>query len=153
MLKLQHENTLIYYVSKYNLNNIFDIDISKNMELHCFNKNEFIALKDSNPKYLYFLVEGTAINFETLHNPQSKSNFIYNDFNIIGALELFVQSSFNYNIKALTDCICIGIPISIIKDLAFKDTNFLKYFCELFSSKIYDNRLNLDFFNKEKDAI
>lgn len=153
MLKLHHEQTLKYYIDKCNINDIFNVNFIKNMELHCFNKNEFITCKNSTPDYLYFLVDGTIVKFEDSYSLQNNSSDIYNEFHIIGALEIFTHSNFDYNLKALDDCICIGIPIYIIKNIAFKDAHFLKYFCEFFSSKIYNNNFKSNFFNKEKDAI
>ncbi|MEF9992077.1 MAG: hypothetical protein RR765_08265 [Peptostreptococcaceae bacterium] len=142
MLKLHHEDTLKYYVNKYKILDIFKIDFTKNMELHCFCKDEFIVCECTSPNYLYFLVEGKI----------NKINFPINS-NVIGALEIFTDSNFNYNLKAIDDCICIGIPRCIVENIAFENINFLKYFCRLFSSEIHENNSSENFFKKEKDAI
>ncbi|WP_270659169.1 hypothetical protein, partial [Paraclostridium bifermentans] len=76
-----------------------------------------------------------------------------NNLNIIGSLEIFTENKFEYSLKALDECIFIGIPVSIIKDIAFKDPTFLSYFCKSFANSIYNNDLETSFLKKEKDAI
>lgn len=152
MLKLHHDDSLRYYIENYKINNIFDVNLNSHMELHCFNKNELIILKNTTPDYLYFLVEGTAIKLEnSFDNNIIKASI--DNLNIIGSLEIFTQNKFEYSLRALDECVFIGIPISIIKDLAFKDPNFLSYFCKSFANSIYNNDLEISFFKKEKDAI
>lgn len=148
MLKLHHDNSLRYYVNKYNLNSIFNSSSIKNLELHCFNKNEFIALKSTFPNYLYFLVEGSAIKYI---DSSSIPEDTYKNFTIIGSIEIFNEINLDYNIKATSDCICIGFPIYLILDNNFNDLVFLKYFCRFFSNKL--NTGNFNFLTKEKDAI
>lgn len=148
MLKLHHDNSLRYYVNKYNLNSIFNSSSIKNLELHCFNKNEFIALKSTFPNYLYFLVEGSAIKYI---DSSSVPEDTYKNFTIIGSMEIFNEINLDYNIKATSDCICIGFPIYLILDNNFNDLVFLKYFCRFFSNKLSTD--NFNFLTKEKDAI
>ncbi len=148
MLKLHHDNTLNHYINKYNINSIFDSSSIKKLELHCFNKNEFIALKSTFPNYLYFLVEGSAIKYiNSISSPEDT----YKDFSILGSIEIFNESSLSYDIKALSDCICIGFPSYILLDSNFNDLIFLKFFCKFFSNKLSPS--NLNFLTKEKDAI
>lgn len=153
MLKLHHEDTLRYYIENYKINNMFEINLNSHMELHCFNKNELIVLKDSFPDYLYFFVEGTAVKLENLYNNNDIVKASTENLNVLGSLELFTQNKFEYSLRALDECICIAIPLSIIKDIAFKDPTFLTYFCKTFANSIYNNSLEINFLNKEKDAI
>ena len=153
MLKLHHEDTLRYYIENYKINNMFEINLNSHMELHCFNKNELIVLKDSFPNYLYFFVEGTAVKLENLYNNNDIVKASTENLNVLGSLELFTQNRFEYSLRALDECICIAIPLSIIKDTAFKDPTFLTYFCKTFANSIYNNSLEINFLNKEKDAI
>jgi signal-transduction protein with cAMP-binding, CBS, and nucleotidyltransferase domain len=153
MLKLHHEDTLRYYIENYKINNMFEINLNSHMELHCFNKNELIVLKDSFPDYLYFFVEGTAVKLENLYNNNDIVKASTENLNVLGSLELFTQNKFEYSLRALDECICIAIPLSIIKDIAFKDPTFLTYFCKTFANSIYNNSLEISFLNKEKDAI
>jgi len=153
MLKLHHEDTLRYYIENYKINKMFEINLNSHMELHCFNKNELIVLKDSFPNYLYFFVEGTAVKLENLYNNNDIIKASTENLNVLGSLELFTQNRFEYSLRALDECICIAIPLSIIKDIAFKDPTFLTYFCKTFANSIYNNSLEINFLNKEKDAI
>lgn len=153
MLKLHHDDSLRYYIENYKINNMFDVNLNSHMELHCFNKNELIVLKNTTPDYLYFLVEGTAIKLENSFDNNNILKSSINNLNIIGSLEIFTQNKFEYSLRALDECIFIGIPVSIIKDVAFKDPTFLSYFCKSFANSIYNNDLETSFLKKEKDAI
>ena len=139
MIKLHHENSLKYYIENYKLNNIFQINLNSHMEIHCFYKNELIIVKDTSPKYLYFIVEGTAIKSDNSYSTNSIVKPSENNLNLIGSLELFTENKFKYSLKALDECILIAIPLSIIKDIAFKDPIFLSYFCKSFANSIYNN--------------
>lgn len=151
MLKLEHESSLKHYIDKFNLTKIFSSKFRKNIELHCFRKNEFIIDNNSDLNYLYFLVEG-SINI--IDNIDDTSNFInqYENISILGALEIFLDKKLNYSIIANDDCICIAISRNDIIKFAFTDPEFLKFFCTIFIKKIYNNSF-LNFFQKEKDAI
>lgn len=153
MLKLHHEDTLRYYIENYKINNMFEINLNSHMELHCFNKNELIVLKGSFPDYLYFFVEGTAVKLEDLYNNNDIVKASTENLNVLGSLEFFTQNKFEYSLRALDECICIAIPLSIIKDISFKDPTFLAYFCRTFANSIYNNSLEINFLHKEKDAI
>ncbi|CEQ18873.1 cyclic nucleotide-binding domain-containing protein [Paraclostridium sordellii] len=151
MLKLEHESSLKHYIDKFNLTKIFSSKFRKNIELHCFRKNEFIIDNNNDLNYLYFLVEG-SINI--IDNIDDTSNFInqYENISILGALEIFLDKKLNYSIIANDDCICIAISRNDIIKFAFTDPEFLKFFCTIFTKKIYNNSF-LNFFQKEKDAI
>lgn len=153
MLKLHHENSLRYYLENYKINNMFEINLNSHMELHCFNKNELIVLKNTFPNYIYFFVEGSAVKLENLYSNNDIIKASIDNLNVVGSLELFTQNKFEYSLRALDECIFIAIPLSIIKDIAFKDTTFLTYFCKNFANSIYNNSLEVPFLNKEKDAI
>lgn len=153
MLKLHHDDSLRYYIENYKINNMFDVNLNSHMELHCFNTNELIVLKSTTPNYLYFLVEGTAIKLENSFDNNNILKSSINNLNIIGSLEIFTENKFEYSLRALDECIFIGIPVSIIKDVAFKDSTFLSYFCKSFANSIYNNDLEISFLKKEKDAI
>ena len=153
MLKLHHEDSLRYYIKNYRIDNMFEINLSSHMELHCFNKNELIVLKNTTPDYLYFLVEGTALKLENSFDTNNLIKSSINNLNLIGALEIFIENKFEYSLRALDECILIGIPSSIIKDISFKDPTFLLYFCKSFANSIYHSNLEINFFKKEKDAI
>lgn len=153
MLKLHHEASLRYYIENYKINNMFEINLTSHMELHCFNKNELIVLKNTFPDYLYFFVEGSAVKLENSYSDNNIIKASINNLNVLGCLELFTQNKFEYSLRALDECICIAIPLSIIKDISFTDSTFLNYFCKSFANSIYNNSLEINFLNKEKDAI
>lgn len=152
MLKLHHEDSLKYYIKKYNIDNIFEKNLKSYMEIHCFYVNENIITKNSNPDYLYFLVEGKAIKLKN-NLSQNIIKPSINNLNLIGHIELFTKNSFEYNLKSIDECIFIAIPIEPIKTILLNDNKFLKYCCNNFAKSIYNNNLDINFYSKEKDAI
>ncbi|MGL5711800.1 MAG: hypothetical protein ACRCX2_02170 [Paraclostridium sp.] len=144
MLKLHHDSTLDHFINKFELNSLFNVEFKKYLELHCFNKDELICVHNQDVEFLYFLVDGSAKSFNDFYSP----------FSVIGGLEFFNESSFLYNIKALEECICIGIHRDIINDFFMDDIKFLKYFCKNFSNNLSTNSINfIDLSKRKRDVV
>lgn len=154
MLKLHHEPTLNHFIDKFNLNDLFNIELKKYLELHCFNKDEIIYKCNQSFDYLYFLVDGTAQSFYDYNIEIDNLYNFYTPFSTIGSIEFFNESKFNYNIKSLEECICIGIHRDMINNFFMNDIKFLKYFCKIFSNKLSTELIEFIDLNKVKrDAI
>lgn len=154
MLKLHHESTLNYFIEKFELNNLFDIELKKHLELYCFNKDDMICIHNQNFEFLYFLVDGTAKSFSDFQENRNNLYNLYTPFSIIGALEFFNDSNFTYNIKALEECICIGIHRDVINDFFINNTKFLKYFCKNFSNRLSTESIDfIDLNDKKRDVV
>ena len=57
MKKITNNELLIYYVNKYSLYSYLNKNLLNSLEIHTFNKNEFLCLLNDKLSYMYFLVK------------------------------------------------------------------------------------------------
>lgn len=58
MKRILNNNLLSNYIAKHDIENIFEKDLIKLMELHFYEKDECIFKADTNLEYYYLLVDG-----------------------------------------------------------------------------------------------
>lgn len=136
MFKLNNNSKLNYYINKYNIDDIFSIDMINFMELHKFKKNEHICLSGDELDYLYFFVDGKAKVYISAPNGKSLLIRFYSPIQIIGDTEILNKTSIDCNIQAMEECLCLAIPRSVIEDIALKDAKFLAYTCRQLAFKL-----------------
>lgn len=136
MLKLNDKSKLKYFIKKYNINNLFTNNMEDYMDLYFCKKGSHICEKGNTLDKFYFFVEGRAKVY--LSTPNGKSLLIrfYSPLQIIGDIEITSNTNIDCSIQAIEDCLCIGIPVDIIKSLCFKDIKFLNYICSQLSYKL-----------------
>ena len=54
MKKITNNELLIYYVNKYSLYSYLNKNLLNSLEIHTFNKNEFLCLLNDKLSYMYF---------------------------------------------------------------------------------------------------
>lgn len=136
MIKLENKNKLNYFIKKFQINNFFSKDISHHMELHFFKKGSHICQKGDKLDYFYFFVKGRAKVYISTPNGKSLLIRFYSPLQLIGEAEITCDKDADCNIQAIEDCICIGIPINIIKEISTYDPKFLKFICQSLSYKL-----------------
>lgn len=127
---------LNYYISRYNINSIFSIDMVPYMKLFFFNKNEYICKAEEKIEYLFFFVEGRAKVYTSLSNGKSLLLCFYKPFKVIGDVEFLHYSNANSNVQAIEATYCIGISLKDIRQRAMEDPKFLSFMCENLSEKL-----------------
>jgi CRP-like cAMP-binding protein len=136
MRKVTDNEKLEYYISKYNINEIFSRDMKQYMELVLFNKNEYICKTDERLEYLFFFVEGRAKVYSTLSNGKSLLLCFYKPFKVLGEAEFIHYETANSNVQIIEDTYCIRISFENIRNLALNDSRFLRYVCDSLSEKL-----------------
>ncbi|MBU5483194.1 cyclic nucleotide-binding domain-containing protein [Clostridium sp. MSJ-11] len=132
---LEDKNQLEHYIKKYEMDNLFQIDIKEHMQLISFDEGENILRKGERIEYFYFLVEGKIKVYTIVENGRVLLFHFYEPLNIIGDAEFFEDDITRCNIQAITETICIAIPLSIIKDKTYNDINFIRFLCKKLSEK------------------
>ena len=144
---INDSNKLNYYIKKYNIDQIFEDNLLIYSNLHLFKKGEPICKTGDNLDYFYFLVEGKAKVYTILKNGKSLLLKIYEPFNNFGDIEVIEHSHITTNVDALTETLCVGIPLSIIRSNCLDNPIFLRYICKTLSEKLnsfsYRSSLNL----------
>ncbi len=115
MLKITNVNELEKYISRYTMNELFTMDMKPYMELFFYKKNEHIVKDDEKMSCLIFLVSGKAKVYTTLSNGKSLLLCFYQDFKVLGDLEIIGSHNAVTNIQAIADSYCIGISFENVK--------------------------------------
>lgn len=136
MIKQNDKSKLSYYINKFEINKIFTKNIEDVMELHYFKKGSHICVKGEALDYFYFFVKGRAKVYISTPNGKSLLIRFYSPLQVIGDVEITCDKSADCNIQAIEDCICIGIPLHIIHDIATYDPKFLNFVCKHLSYKL-----------------
>lgn len=147
MKRLKDQSKLLSYINKFNINNFFEIDMVKDMELHSFNSGELIVRSYEEINYFYFLVEGKAKVYIPLKNGKSLLLLFYRPLQVIGDMEFLSYASTHGNVEALSNVICIGIPLDHLRKVASEDVKFLQFISRSLGKKLsnssYWNAVNL----------
>lgn len=136
MIKLNNQSKLSYYINKFEINKIFSNNIEEHMELHHFKKGAHICIKGENLDYFYFFVKGRAKVYISTPNGKSLLIRFYSPLQVIGDVEITCDENADCNIQAIEDCLCIGIPLKIVQEIATYDPKFLNFVCKHLSYKL-----------------
>jgi CRP-like cAMP-binding protein len=136
MRKVINKEKLDFYISKFNINEIFSSDMSQYMELFLFQKGEYICKTDERLEYLFFFVEGRAKVYSTLSNGKSLLLCFYKSFKVLGDVECLYYETANSNVQIIEDTYCIGISFHNIRQFARDDSKFLRYVCDSLGEKL-----------------
>ena len=136
MLKIYNKKIIEEYVFKYNINDIFTVDMRPFMELLLFKKDEYICRENDKLNYLLFFVDGKAKVYLTLSNGKSLLLCFYQGFMVLGDLEMVNSEPVTTNVQVIEDTYCIGIPKEKVETYLLGDAKFLRYICNSLSEKL-----------------
>ena len=123
------------YIQKYPIQSFFSTPIHGLIQVHQFERGEFIIKEGLFPEYLYYLIEGKAKIYLTHQNGKvSLINFIQPG-TFIGEMELLHETYYSKGIQTATKAICFAIPLRACKDMLLNDATFLKHLCTFLSEK------------------
>lgn len=124
------------YIYLESLNHIINEDMEKYCEIHTFERGEFICKVEQEVEYFYFFVEGKAKIYTLLENGNKLLLRFYQPFNILGDIELLLYPGYRTYVEALRTCICLGIPMRIIRAHFLHNSVFIKFLCEHLARKL-----------------
>lgn len=136
MIKIKDKDRIKYYIEKYDLENIFSVDMKRYMELFLFSKNEYICKIDEKIEYLYFFVDGKAKVYTLLGNGKSLLVCFYKPLMVIGDVEFLNLKPASSNVQVIEDTYCIAIEFDKIRKYALEDARFLQHMNEGLGEKL-----------------
>ncbi|WFD10211.1 Crp/Fnr family transcriptional regulator [Tepidibacter hydrothermalis] len=137
MKKISDNNLLRHYISKYNLETIFDEDLLKHAQLHFYQKGEYILESNFNLEYYYLIVDGKVTVSYLLENGKSILLKFYHAFNTLGDIELLKNIPICCNNQAIEDSYLVAIPSDIIRNKYLDNPKFLHHLINSLSEKLY----------------
>lgn len=136
MRRVKDINLIEKYIKLNNIENLFNDNIKNNSEVLFFNKRELIFQEGEDIKYLMFFVEGKAKVYATLKNGKLLLLDFYKELDTLGDLELITNDLASCNVEAIEPCICIGIPLKVLRNIYYNDTNLLNFLCNSLGKKL-----------------
>ncbi|WP_070000070.1 cyclic nucleotide-binding domain-containing protein [Cellulosilyticum sp. I15G10I2] len=136
MIKINDSEKLNHYVAKYDIDKLFDEDAKTFIELLFFKKNEYICRQDEPIHYLFFFVEGKAKIFTTQGNGKSLLLSFYQEFKVLGDLEIINFEVATANVQAIEDTYCLGIPVEQVRTYLFNNVKLLRFICQSLGEKL-----------------
>ncbi|MFL0268191.1 Crp/Fnr family transcriptional regulator [Candidatus Clostridium radicumherbarum] len=137
MKRISEDKLLKYYIEKFNIENILDLEIINYAQIHFFEREEYIFEAESNLEYYYFLVEGKIKISYLFENGKSMLLKFYKEFNSIGDLELLKNIPIRCNVEAVEDSYLIAIPSEILRKKYFDNVKFLHHLIDSLSEKLF----------------
>lgn len=137
MRKITDKILLDQYINKCNIKKIFDDEVLKFVQLHFYEKEEFILESGEHLEYYYLLVEGKVKVYYPFENGKSMLLKFYKDFIAIGDLELLKNIPLLCDVDAVEDTYLIAIPSAILREKCFNNVKFLHHLVDSLSEKLY----------------
>ena len=115
--------------------NLFSFQVEELIEVHEYQRDEWIIKEGMRPDYLFFVVEGKAKIYVTHQNGKvSLLNFIHaNEY--IGEMELLHDVYYTKGIQASTKVVCFALPFQHYRTKLLEDAKFLRELTRFLSEK------------------
>jgi CRP/FNR family transcriptional regulator, putaive post-exponential-phase nitrogen-starvation regulator len=101
MVKVDNEELLKHFITKYDMKNIFSRDMEEHMELYYYKKFEYLVKEEDTIQKLLFLVQGKAKVFTNLSNGKSLLLCFYQSFRVLGDIEVINAETTTYVNKTI----------------------------------------------------
>ncbi|MEC1177082.1 transcriptional regulator YeiL [Metasolibacillus meyeri] len=134
MQNIQNEEKQ-YYLEHFPIQHLFSFDIMNLVEVHHFERGEWIIKEGNFPQYLYFLAEGKAKIYMTQENGKVALISFAQPNAFIGELELLDEDYYSKGVQTMTTTICLALPIAKCKNELLADVVFLRYLCTFLGNK------------------
>ena len=123
------------YLKEHSISNHFSFPIDTYIEVHNYQRNEWIIREGKKPDYLFYMVEGKAKIYTTHQNGKvSLINFI-KPHDYIGEMELIHESYYSKGIQVAARSICFAIPFQECRTKLLEDVTFLRELTTFLSKK------------------
>lgn len=124
-----------HYIDKYSISHLFSFPIEDFIEVHEYNRDEWIIHEGMRPNYLFYVIEGKAKIYVTHKNGKvSLLNFI-NEKDFIGEMELLNEVYYTKGIQTSSKTICFALPYYSCRTKILEDVTFLRELTKFLSLK------------------
>lgn len=123
-------------IQSHKLADYMTLDIHKISDLVCFARNEYLVTAGVPSDYLYFVMSGKTICFSYTTNEKNNCVSFTQHQTLVGEASSLFGKPPAFNVKALSDTICIAINLPRYRTDLLNDLTFVRNICELLASKI-----------------
>jgi CRP-like cAMP-binding protein len=126
------------YVRRFSLDSLLSADLLEALRPLRRAPGELVIRAGDPVRDLLFFVEGQIKIYSVLDNGQSLLAAIYKPFDVLGEVELFASKRYTLSVEALTETICLGLPVSAIRKSAERNYRLFMYLCGRLGAKLRD---------------
>jgi CRP-like cAMP-binding protein len=126
------------YVRRYSLASLLSADLLGALRPLRRQPGELIIRAGDPVRNLLFFVEGRIKIYSVLDNGQSILAAIYTPFDVLGEVELFASRRYTLSVEALTETICLSLPVAAIRKSAGRNYRLFMYLCGRLGAKLSD---------------
>lgn len=127
------------YVDRYGLQQYFSFNIVEASSLLLYDKDEMLSAEGVPSHDIDILLEGECIAFSVTSANKVHCELHYNGFHVMGLVgALWHQPAIN-NIRTITPCVMLHIPLDIYREMLLQDVRFLRFALEYLSAHIRNN--------------
>ncbi len=124
------------YVRKYKLEGLLSADLVGALRLVRKAPGELLIRADDRVRDLLFFVEGRAKVYRTMENGKNLLATFCTPFDVFGDVEIFALDRYTMNVEALTETVCVSLPIAAVKKAADRNSRLFMYLCGRLGTKL-----------------
>lgn len=136
MKKIQDAEQLSAYVEMHHLQDYMDSDILAMASLQYFEKEEHLIRTGTTSDFLYFLVDGTVMVYSYSSDTQNICIDHAKPATPLGEASSLWGLLPKSSVKAVSNCICVSIPLNQYREQLQQDVRFLQNICQLLSYRL-----------------
>lgn len=123
-------------IETHGLARYMTLDIHRISDLVSFARNEYLVTAGIPSDYLYFVLNGKTICFSYTTNEKNNCVSFTQRQTLVGEASSLFGKPPAFNVKALSDTLCIAINLPHYRGDLLNDLTFVRNICELLASKI-----------------
>jgi CRP-like cAMP-binding protein len=135
-MRIDDQQRLEKLMETYGVVEMFGQDMTPEISLYHFKRNEFICREGEEIEQLYIFLYGKAKVTSNLSSGKSLLLDFYRDTMLLGELEFLKEKDAASSVQAIEDCYCLGIPMSIAREKLLSDSKFLLYVARSLGQKL-----------------
>lgn len=127
------------YIQKFQLQDYFSFNIEDDAKLIAYDMDEMIGYTNEKYEELLLLVEGECAAYSLNAKDQIHCERYYRPFDVMGLISVIWETSAINDIKALTPCVFISIPMDKYRRKLLEDIKFLRFSVKYLANHIREN--------------
>jgi CRP-like cAMP-binding protein len=135
-MRAESAHTVDFYVRRYSLDKLLSAELIAALRLLHHAPGELLLRAGDPVKDLLFFVEGRAKCYAAVENGQNLLAAFYKPFDVLGDVELFSLKRYTHTVEALTETICLDLPVSAVMKAAEGNGRLFMYICGRLGTKL-----------------
>lgn len=124
------------YIRRYSLDTILSDDLLRLLTPVVRAPGELIIRAGDPVRDLLFLVEGRGKAYLTMENGENHLASFFKPIEVFGEVEIFAYDRYNLNVEAITETVCLSVPVAAVKKAADRNWRLFMYLCGRLGAKL-----------------